>query len=87
MALESLAIEDTDCVVGMNEGPGVDLVGSFGGYCCSCHNMRLGFEPLGLGKSADKVLADMDFLAGKAADSAGIAVFAATAVEMAIDST
>lgn len=50
--------------------------------------MRLGFEPSGLDKSADKVLpADTDFLAGKAADSAGIAVIAATAVEMATELT
>lgn len=50
--------------------------------------MSWGFERSGLGKSADKVLlADTDFLAGKVADSAGIAVIAATAVEMASEST
>lgn len=50
--------------------------------------MSLGFEPLALGKNADKVLlVDTDFLAGKAADSAGIVVIAATAVEMANEST
>ena len=61
---------------------------SFGGYFSSGQNMRWGFELSGLGKSADKVLlADTDFLAGKVADSVGIAVIAATAVEMANEST
>lgn len=65
-----------------------DLAESSGGYYYSCRNMNLGFEPLELGKSADKVLlADTDFLAGKAADSAGIVVTAATAVEKATEST
>lgn len=66
----------------------VGLAGSSGGYYYSYHNMSLAFEPLGLGKRADRVLlADTDFLAGKAADSAGIAVIAATVVEMATEST
>lgn len=61
---------------------------SFGGYYSSGQNMSWGFEQSGLDKSADKVLlADTDFLAGKVADSADIAVIAATAVEMASEST
>lgn len=66
----------------------VDLAESSGDYYYSCRNMNSGFEPLGLGKSSDKVLlADIDFLAGKAADSAGIVVIAATVDEKATEST
>lgn len=78
----TLAVEDIDCIVGKNESRGVGLAESSGGYYYLCHNMSLGFELLELGRSADKLL-----LADKTAHSAGIAVNAATAVEMASEST
>lgn len=66
----------------------MDREENFGGYYSSGQNMSWGFEPSGLGTSVDMaLLVDTDFLAGKVADNAGIAVIAATAVEMASEST